>query len=77
MPYEDMELSCLVKNINKIGIRCIIQEDDNPMNIFISSEHNSQLEMDKYKEGDAIKVKVLGHRFELNDTFISIIAEII
>jgi len=47
------------------------------MNIFISSEHNSQLEMDKYKEGDAIKVKVLGHRFELNDTFISIIAEII
>jgi DNA-directed RNA polymerase subunit E'/Rpb7 len=76
-PYEDMTLTCIVKNINKIGIRCIIQEDENPMNVFISSEHNSQLEMDKYKEGDSVQVKVLGHRYELNDTFISIIAEII
>lgn len=77
LPYEDMEIMCIVKNINKIGIRCIITEEENPMNIFISAEHNSQLEMDKYKEGDYVRVKVLGHRFELNDTFISIIAEII
>lgn len=77
MPYEDMELVCKVKNINKIGIRCIIQEENNPMNIFISNEHNSHIDMDKYNESDEIRVKVLGHRFELNDIFISIIAEII
>jgi|TARA_B110000971_G_C19949194_1_gene472497 DNA-directed RNA polymerase subunit E'/Rpb7 len=77
MPYEDMELTCIIKNINKIGIRCIIQEENNPMNIFISNEHNSHIDMDKYNELDEIRVKVLGHRFELNDTFISIIAEII
>jgi len=77
MPYEDMELTCIIKNINKIGIRCIIQEENNPMNIFISNEHNSHIDMDKYNEFDEIRVKVLGHRFELNDTFISIIAEII
>ena len=77
MPYEDMEITCIVKNINKIGIRCIIQEDNNPINIFISNEHNAHVDMDKYNENDTLKVKVLGHRFELNDTFISIIAEII
>jgi len=77
MPYEDMELTCIVKNINKIGIRCIIQEENNPMNIFINNEHNSTMDLDSYHESQEIKVKVLGHRFELNDTFISIIAEII
>lgn len=77
MPYEDMELSCIIKNINKIGIRCIIQEEHNPMNIFISNEHNPNVDMDSYNESETIQVKVLGHRFELNDTFISIIAEII
>ena len=77
MPYEDMELTCIVKNINKIGIRCIIQEENNPMNIFINNEHNSNMDIDSYHESQEIKVKVLGHRFELNDTFISIIAEII
>lgn len=77
MPYEDMELKCIVKNINKIGIRCIIQEENNPMNIFINNEHNSNIDMNSYYESQEIMVKVLGHRFELNDTFISIIAEII
>jgi len=33
--------------------------------------------MERYNENETIRVKVLGHRFELNDTFISIIAEII
>lgn len=77
LPYEDMELSCIVKNINKIGIRCIITEDDNPLVVFISAEQNAQMEMDKYKQGDTVRVRVLGNQFELNDTFITIIAEII
>jgi hypothetical protein len=77
MPYEDMELYCIIKNINKIGLRCIIQEENNPMNIFISNENNVNVDMERYNENETIRVKVLGHRFELNDTFISIIAEII
>jgi len=77
MPYEDMELYCIIKNINKIGLRCIIKEENNPMNIFISNEHNVNVDMERYNENETIRVKVLGHRFELNDTFISIIAEII
>jgi|TARA_B110000114_G_scaffold180822_1_gene217269 DNA-directed RNA polymerase subunit E'/Rpb7 len=77
LPYESMEIDCIIKNINKIGIRAIISEENNPMNIFISKEYNKEVNMDKYNEGDTIKIKVLGHRFEINDTFISIIGEII
>jgi DNA-directed RNA polymerase subunit E'/Rpb7 len=77
LPYESMQIECIIKNINKIGIRAIISEENNPMNIFISKEYNKEVNMDKYNEDDVIQVKVLGHRFEQNDTFISIIGEII
>lgn len=77
LPYEFMELKCIIKNINNIGIRGILMEKNNPINIFISKEYNKDKNFDIYKENDVIDVKVLGHRFELNDPFINVIAEII
>ena len=76
-PYENMELMCKIKNITKIGIRGIISEQNNPIVLFISREHNSTKDFDDYEEGQNIKVRVIGHRFELNDEFISVIGEII
>lgn len=76
-PYENMELMCKIKNITKIGIRGIISEHNNPIVLFISREHNSTKDFDDYEEGQNIKVRVIGHRFELNDEFISVIGEII
>lgn len=76
-PYENMELMCKIKNITKIGIRGIISEQNNPIVLFISREHNSTKNFDDYEEGRNIKVRVIGHRFELNDEFISVIGEII
>ena len=76
-PYENMELSCIVKNITKIGIRAIISETYNPIILFISREHNPDKDFDVYKEDDVIKVKVIGQRFELNDEYISVIGELI
>jgi hypothetical protein len=76
-PYENMELMCKIKNITKIGIRGIISEHNNPIVLFISREHNSTKNFDDYEEGQNIKVRVIGHRFELNDEFISVIGEII
>ena len=76
-PYENMELMCKIKNITKIGIRGIISEQNNPIVLFISREHNSTKNFDDYEEGQNIKVRVIGHRFELNDEFISVIGEII
>jgi hypothetical protein len=76
-PYENMELMCKIKNITKIGIRGIISEHHNPIVLFISREHNSTKDFDEYEEGQNIRVRVIGHRFELNDEFISVIGEII
>jgi hypothetical protein len=76
-PYENMEIECKIKNITKIGIRAIISEHNNPIVLFISREHNPDKDFDQYKENQIIKVKVLGHRFELNDEYISVIGELI
>ena len=76
-PYENMEIKCKIKNITKIGIRAVISEHNNPIVLFISREHNPDKDFDQYKENQIIKVKVLGHRFELNDEYISVIGELI
>jgi len=76
-PYENMELKCKIKNITKIGIRAIISEQNNPIILFISREHNPDKDFDQYKENQIIKVKILGHRFELNDEYVSVIGELI
>ena len=76
-PYENMEVECKIKNITKIGIRAIISEQNNPIILFISREHNPDKDFDQYKENQIIKVKILGHRFELNDQYISVIGELI
>jgi hypothetical protein len=76
-PYENMEIKCKIKNITKIGIRAIISEHNNPIVLFISREHNPDKDFDQYKENQIIKVKVLGHRFELNDEYISVIGELL
>jgi hypothetical protein len=76
-PYENMELMCKIKNITKIGIRGIISENNNPIVLFISREHNSSVDFDIYEEGQYVKIKVIGNRFEENDKYISVIGEII
>jgi len=76
-PVEGMHIKCIAKHINKAGIRAEINETPSPVVIFIARDHNyaSPLFAD-VKENDEIKVRVIGQRFELNDKYISIIAEI-
>lgn len=76
-PYENMELMCKIKNITKIGIRGVITDTHNPIVLFISREHNANKNFEDYEEGQTIKIRVIGHRFELNDEFISVIGEIL
>jgi DNA-directed RNA polymerase subunit E'/Rpb7 len=76
-PYEGMELMCKIKNITKIGIRGVISDNHNPIILFISREHNATKDFEDYEEGQYIKIKVIGHRFEMNDEYISVIGEII
>jgi hypothetical protein len=76
-PCEDMIIKCKIVNITKIGIRAIISEVHNPIVLFISREHNANKNFEDYEEGNRINIKVIGHRFELNDEYISVIGEII
>jgi hypothetical protein len=76
-PSVNTVCPCKILNNTKIGIRGIYQEIDNPIIFFVSREHNPTKNFDEYCIGQTIQVNLLGTRFELNDTTISSIAEII
>jgi len=76
-PVDSMQLNCIVKSITKIGIRAELNDDYNPFLIFIARDHHhSNSYFSKIKMNDIINVKIIGHRYELNDKYISIIAEL-
>jgi DNA-directed RNA polymerase subunit E'/Rpb7 len=77
-PVEGMIFSCVAKNITKAGIRAEINEDPSPMVIFIARDHHYKSNyFSNVKENDTIRIKVIGQRYELNDKYVSVIAELI
>lgn len=78
-PVEGILLSCVAKNITKAGIRAeSATETPSPVVIFIARDHHfSNKLFSEIKEDDIFNVKVIGQRFELNDKYISIIAELV
>ena len=77
-PVEGMHIKCVAKNITKAGIRAETNETPSPVVIFIARDHHYNLPyFSTIKENDEIKVRVIGQRFELNDKYISIIAELL
>jgi len=77
-PVEGMTITCNVKNITKAGIRAETNDDISPVVIFVGRDHHYlNAQFSKIQEGDEIQVKVIGQRFELNDKYISIIAELL
>ena len=73
-----MRIACVAKNITKAGIRAESGDDPNPLVIFIARDHHNKMPyFSQVNEGDKIEIKVIGQRFELNDKYISIIAELI
>jgi DNA-directed RNA polymerase subunit E'/Rpb7 len=78
-PVEDMVINCIAKNITKAGIRAeSSSEIPSPIIVFIARDHhyNSQ-QFAKISEGDQFNVRVIGQRFELNDKYVSVIAELV
>lgn len=77
-PVENMLINCIAKNITKAGIRAeSSDETPSPVVVFVAKDHNYDVEaFSSVKEGQRFVAKVIGQRFELNDTYISIIAEI-
>ena len=76
-PVESMTFDCIVKSITKVGIRAELPEHISPFVIFIARDHHYNNELfSQIKIDDIINIKVIGQRYELNDRFISIIAEL-
>jgi DNA-directed RNA polymerase subunit E'/Rpb7 len=78
-PVEGNIINCRVKNVTKAGIRAEIVEknEPTPLVIFIARDHNNNNDdFITIKEDENIDVKIIGKRFELNDTYISVIGEL-
>ena len=80
LPVEGMVIKCVARNVTKAGIRADIEtpDDKSPVVIFIARDHHYNSDyFSSIKEKDQIKIRVIGQRFELNDNYVSIIAELI
>lgn len=78
-PVAGMLLNCVAKNITKAGIRAESSEETpSPFVLFISRDHYfSDDYFNSIEENNKFVAKVIAQRFELNDKFISVIAEIV
>ena len=77
-PVEGKIINCIAKNITKAGIRAEVNDENNPLVIFIARDHNYlNKSFSNIKENEEITVRVIGQRFELNDKDISIIADLV
>ena len=76
-PVEGMHIDCEIKNITRAGIRAETSDTPSPVVIFVARDHNTSNKYSNLSENQEITVRVIGQRYELNDKYISIIAEII
>ena len=77
-PVVGMSLTCTVVNITKTaGVRAEIPIEPTPIVVYLARDHHlGRSDFNELKIGNSILVKVLGVRFELNDKYISVIAEL-
>ena len=77
-PVEGMRFKAVVKNITKAGIRCEAMDTPSPVVVFIARDHHFKMkEFSELQIDDDINVRVIGIRYELNDAYISVIAELV
>jgi DNA-directed RNA polymerase subunit E'/Rpb7 len=76
-PVAGMLLNCVAKNITKAGIRAESSEENpSPFVLFIARDHYySNDYFNSIEENDKFVARVIAQRFELNDKYVSIIAE--
>jgi hypothetical protein len=79
-PLEQTVISCIAKNITQAGIRALSSDEYSPIVVYITRDYNLNNPNTYYnsiKEGDFIKVRIIGKRFEINDRNIQIIGDIV
>ena len=78
-PVAGMLFNCLAKNITKAGIRAESEDEiPSPFVLFVARDHYySNDYFNSIEENEKFVAKVIAQRFELNDKYVSIIAEIV
>lgn len=78
-PVEGMLVQCIAKNITKAGIRAESSDEaPSPIVVFIARDHHYMMQyFSTIEEGAKFTARVVGQRFELNDKYVSIIAELV
>ena len=79
-PVEGMIIDCTTKTITKAGIHAEVVDDKGnvPITIFVARDHHyKNTYFNEIKENEKIQVRVIGVRYELNDTYISVISKLV
>ena len=78
-PVAGMNMNCIAKNITKAGIRAeSADEQPSPFVLFVARDHfYSSDYFNSIEENEKFVARVIAQRFELNDKYVSIIAELI
>ena len=78
-PVAGMNLNCIAKNITIAGIRAeSSDEQPTPFIVFIARDHYFASDyFNSIEENEKFVARIIAQRFELNDTYVSIIAELI
>ena len=83
LPNEHTKIACVAKTITQAGIRAVAKGLEpgsvSPIEVFISRDMNMNIKnaadmFIRVKEGDLLVVEIIGRRFVLNDTHVTIIA---
>lgn len=78
-PVEGMLIECKSKTITKAGIHAEVIDETGvvPVTVFIARDHNyNDVHFNNVKENETILVRVIGTRFELNDSYICVIGKL-
>ena len=78
-PVSGMNLNCIAKNITKAGIRAeSADEQPSPFVLFVARDHFYASDyFNSIDENEKFVARVIAQRFELNDKYVSIIAELV
>lgn len=78
-PVAGMNFNCIAKNITKAGIRAeSVDEQPSPFVLFIARDHYYASDyFNSIEENEKFVARVIAQRFELNDKYVSIIAELV
>jgi len=78
-PVAGMNLNCIAKNITKAGIRAeSTDEQPSPFVLFVARDHYYSSDyFNSIEENEKFTARVIAQRFELNDKYVSVIAELV